>query len=254
VFVLLSKILDLALSPLVWALLALVPVLFWARRSGRIFGFTLLAFGTLYLSSTPFLSSRIVRRMERSAPRTFHKNTVYDVVIVLGGGVDAPTSAKTRQLELNAAGDRVVMGYALFKSGQAKNILISGGAVFPAPGLPAEANIVRETLIDWGVPAENVIAEPSSRNTRENAVESLRIVREKNWTRVLLVTSAAHMPRAAGCFQALGLSPDTLPVDHSGVETPFGQFLPRAYALSAVTDSLREMAGRVVYRVAGWSR
>jgi uncharacterized SAM-binding protein YcdF (DUF218 family) len=61
------------------------------------------------------------------------------------------------------------------------------------------------------------------------------------------------MPRALGCFRAVGLAPDALPVDHRA-SGGGGGWLPRAEALSASTEVLRELLGRVVYRVAGFSR
>jgi hypothetical protein len=64
------------------------------------------------------------------------------------------------------------------------------------------------------------------------------------------------MPRAVGCFRAVGLSPDTLPVDHravNGAGSALG-WIPRALVLSRSTDVLRELAGRVVYRALGYAR
>jgi uncharacterized SAM-binding protein YcdF (DUF218 family) len=97
-----------------------------------------------------------------------------------------------------------------------------------------------------------VVLETASRNTHENAVESARIVAARGWRSLLLVTSAAHMERALGCFRKAGLAPDALPVDWRG-ERDRDAWLPRAGSLKATEDALRELTGRVVYRLMGYT-
>jgi len=98
------------------------------------------------------------------------------------------------------------------------------------------------------------VLESRSRNTRENALESAPIIAAHGWKRVLLLTSAWHAPRALGCFHAVGLSPDLLPVDHRSGRGGTFVWLPRAGALAGSTDALREMAGGLVYRTMGYAR
>jgi uncharacterized SAM-binding protein YcdF (DUF218 family) len=97
-----------------------------------------------------------------------------------------------------------------------------------------------------------VVLERESRNTRENAERSARIVRERGWRTLLLVTSAMHAPRAEAAFRGAGLAVDVLPVDRRSGDRP-GSFLPRATALDRSTEALRELAGRLVYRAVGYS-
>jgi uncharacterized SAM-binding protein YcdF (DUF218 family) len=96
----------------------------------------------------------------------------------------------------------------------------------------------------------------ASRNTHENAVRSAKTLRDRGWSHVLLVTSALHMPRAAGCFRAEGVAFDTLVVDHLARAPAFRRTSldPRADALALSTAVLREGFGRVVYRVMGYAR
>jgi uncharacterized SAM-binding protein YcdF (DUF218 family) len=58
-----------------------------------------------------------------------------------------------------------------------------------------------------------VTLESESRNTYENAVLSKRVVAPQSGERWLLVTSAAHMPRAVGVFRAIGWRVIAYPVD-----------------------------------------
>ena len=82
-------------------------------------------------------------------------------------------------------------------------------------------------------------------------------MRARGFERVLVVTSAFHMPRAAECFVAVDLPVDTLSVDYRAEPSGFNglaKLLPRAYALAITSAVIREMFGRVVYRVQGYGR
>jgi len=250
VFFLLSKLFDLLLAPLTWALLLLVAAILWRRRpvAPWLAGAAVVV---LYVFSIEPVANGLSRLAEAPAHRTFRPDAVYDAAIVLGGGIDPASSAFTREIELNAAGDRIVAGYDLLLSGRARQVLLSGGGSDPSE--PVEADWAAALYRHLGIPSDRIVLERESRNTRENAVESARIVRERGWRSLLLVTSAAHAPRALACFRAVGLSPDLLPVDVRGSAHP-GSLLPRARSLDQSTDVLRELAGRLVYRAAGYTR
>jgi uncharacterized SAM-binding protein YcdF (DUF218 family) len=106
-----------------------------------------------------------------------------------------------------------------------------------------------------GVPDDQVFIESRSRNTRENAVESARIVAARGWRSLVVVTSAAHVERALGCFRGVGLSPDVLAVDYLppiSRESPRPSW-PSRWAMQRTCDVMREVIGRLVYRVMGYA-
>ena len=175
-------------------------------------------------------------------------------MILLGGMLDRTASPTDPSLELNAAADRVVRTVAILRAGQARAVLVSGGNVDPRPGDPSEAERLGAYLREEGIAPERIVLETRSRNTHENALESAPLVAAHGWKRLLLVTSAAHAPRALGCFRAVGLDPDVLPVDHRAVGGKADTWLPRAADLSDSTDALRELAGGVIYRAVGYAR
>jgi uncharacterized SAM-binding protein YcdF (DUF218 family) len=196
------------------------------------------------------------RWAEAGAASTYRADVVYDAVVVLGGMVDLPAMHRSGEVELDDHADRVLKAYELVRAGRARNVLVSGGNANLRPGEAAEADVLAGELSRWGVPPSQIVVEGRSLNTRENAIESARLAAAHGWRTLLLVTSAAHMPRAVGCFRAVGLSPDTLPVDHravNGAGSALG-WIPRALVLSRSTDVLRELAGRVVYRALGYAR
>ncbi len=249
----LSKALEAFLSPLVWALaLAGAGALLRRRRSGT--ALLVLAPAVLVAFSIEPVADRLMAAVEGGARTTYRPDVVYDAVVVLGGMVDADASRATGDVELTEAADRVVRGFELYRAGRARNVLLSGGLVFPQRGDVAEADRLAAKLAVWGVPPDRIAVERTSRNTRENAIESAKLAAARGWRTLLLVTSYAHLPRAVGCFRAVGLEPDALPVDRRAGDGQGRPWLPRAASLAKSTEAIRELAGRASYWVAGYTR
>lgn len=255
-FVFLSKLLDLLLAPLTWTLLLGVGGLLLRRRRARLAAWMQgLGLLVLYAFSTEPMAILLQRQVERGAVSTYRPDITYDAVIVLGGAVDADATERSGLPEYNPAVERILRGFELLRDGHARQVLLSAGTLDTRPGALVEADVLARQLRLWGIPPERIVLEGQSRNTRENAVESERIIRERGWKKLVLITSAAHMPRALGTFEAVGLKPDTLVVDVRAhdwhVRAAWWQ--PRAANLSAGTDALRELFGRLVYRMRGWA-
>jgi len=252
-FFLLSKTLDWLVSPLTWSLVSGALALAFARRRPRLaLGLGALALLVLVFFSTEIVSNALSRAAERGAVRTVRPQVTYDAVIVLGGGLDPDATLSSGEPELNAAAERIVRGFEMLKSGWAQNVLLSAGKTNPDAAAIPEAVVLATQLEEWGIDGARIFPESLSRNTRENAVESAKIVRARGWSSLVLVTSAAHMPRALGCFHAVGLSPDALPIDYRSSDVSHG-LAPRAGNLAASTDVIHELVGRAVYRALGYS-
>jgi uncharacterized SAM-binding protein YcdF (DUF218 family) len=255
VFFLLSKVLDLLVAPLTWAVVLVALAMVWVRnRPGRARLLLALAALVLLVFSIEPVSRRLYARLESGVEDTFHPDPPYDVVVVLGGMVDPAAIRRSGQLELNDSVDRISRAALLLKAGQARNVLISGGLFFDGQADRSEADWLAEWLRDMGVEPDRIAVEGRSRNTRENATESAAIIAARGWTRVLLVTSAWHAPRALGCFRAAGVQADLLGVDHRAGKGGALAWLPRASALAASTDALHELFGGVVYRAVGYAK
>ena len=82
---------------------------------------------------------------------------------------------------------------------------MSGGNIPWLPAAKPEAELIRELLVEWGVPAAAIEIASASRNTYENAVEIKAIRDRTRFNSALLVTSVAHMPRAMGVFRRAGV-------------------------------------------------
>jgi uncharacterized SAM-binding protein YcdF (DUF218 family) len=120
-----------------------------------------------------------------------------DAVVVLGAALTAaglPGPALKRRTE---------HGVAVLNERGAAYLVVSGGVTGPPP---AEAEVMRGLALELGVPDERVVVEDRAVNTFENAVYTGRIIRERGWRQVVLVTDSFHMPRALYVFRRLGLT------------------------------------------------
>lgn len=254
-FFLLSKTLDLLLSPLTWAAILFGLAIPWRKpkspRRARALGIAGLL--VLVVFSSDVVAQRIYAGLEASATDTSRSSRGYDAVIVLGGAVDARAGVNGSP-QYNDNVERLLAGFEVMRRGEARYAIVSGGAL-DADGRVVEGRIMKEQLVAWGIPADRVISEERSINTHENAAFVKPIVDERGFRELLLVTSAYHMLRAEECFHAEGMRVDTLPVDFraSGGGTYPGRFLPRAEYLANSTRALRELSGRVIYRARGYA-
>jgi uncharacterized SAM-binding protein YcdF (DUF218 family) len=66
-------------------------------------------------------------------------------------------------------------------------------------------------LQEWGVPKDAILMEGASENTRQNATMSYETLAPRGIHKILLVTSAMHMPRAAAVFRKAGFRGDSSP-------------------------------------------
>ena len=259
-FFFLSKLLDVFLSPLFWALMLLAAAVPWragaARRWKRRRTLGAVGLGILLLASSLPVSSLLAWRLEHASRSTYRDDVTYDAVVLLGGVVDEEVTKVSGQPSYNENVERVVMTHKLLQAGKARVAIISGAAVDPKLAEYAEAVALGRQLEEWGIAKDRIIIEDRARNTRENALYTQEIARARGFERVLVVTSAFHMPRAAECFAAVGMKVDTLAVDFRAHEHAgsVAEWIPRASSLSMTTVMVREMAGRWIYRAEGYGR
>ena len=128
----------------------------------------------------------------------------YDAIIVLGAQVK-PDGVPSLQLQwrLDAAAQAWKDRSCL--------IVVCGaqGSNEPAP----EAHVMRDELISQGVPAESILMDDKSFNTRQNIANAVKLLEGRDVDHVLVVTSDYHLPRAMAIAEDAGL-------DASGLGSP----------------------------------
>jgi uncharacterized SAM-binding protein YcdF (DUF218 family) len=110
--------------------------------------------------------------------------------------------------------------------------------------------LMREELIQAGVPKTRILMEGGGLTTREQIVNVERIVRRHNMGRVVLVVSAIHMRRTLAAARAAGL--DVVPSASSTRRNAGPPFVPTFDGLRLTRESLYEYAALAYYEWRGW--
>lgn len=162
-----------------------------------------------------------------------------DVIIVLGAGTRRGSDPLPTQAKL-----RTEKGIELWRAKLAPTVMISGGKS-KITGL-IESNIMTGYAIERGLPRESIIPEENSTSTRENAEQSLKIMKEKNMDTAIVVTSTYHTWRSCRVFRRL----------HNGIQCAAAtvhaspeNFYDRLVNLRAV---FREYGAIVLYALRGY--
>ena len=192
-----------------------------------------------------------------------------DAIVLLGGGIGVHSGCGRPELFCGA--DRVWTAARLFKAGKAPRMTVSGS------GAPGEIAV----LADLGVDTNKIVVLESARNTQEEAEmikvkvggegegegEKVKVKGEGEGEgekvkgegegeggriRILLVTSAWHMPRAKMLFERAGFEVVAAPTDYemhfaSEGRLQVGDFLPGADALASNSYAVKEWVAYFCY-------
>ncbi len=246
-----TKILSLLAYPVSQCILTMaIGLLFWRFRRLS-FVCVLLAAGWLYLCASGWFADLLVASLEdRNPPTALSVLPEADAIVVLGGSTRGDAHMGT-YADLNGQADRITHAALLYQAGKAPLVLFTGGS---GTGGRPEADQAEPFLTLMGVPPQALLLERSSVDTRENAVNSARLLKARGLHSILLVTSAFHMPRARALFQREGLEVRPAPTDFqraSGKPAVPG-WLPTVEDLQRSTFAMREHVGIIYYRLRGW--
>ena len=237
--------------PLCLVILILGLIFLWATRRQRL-GKALVTLGTLLLLllSFPFLTPELVAPLESRYPALLHPETISGKagqpetsprwIVVLGGGHASDPRLPANSQISNVALSRVVEGVRLYQALPGSRLLLSGGGGFdPVP----EAEVMARVAVLLGVKPQDIVLEPDSRDTADEAAIIANMLGREN---LILVTSAAHMPRSMALFKKRGLQPLPAPTDYllkdSQGSSPM-DFFPDAVSLEMVKTALHEYLG-----------
>jgi len=127
--------------------------------------------------------------------------TQADAIVVLGGHTAQNRSNWFLPQTAQKTSARVERAADLYKAGRAPYIVLSGAAL---DGGISEAKVMANTLTNLDVPASATLMENESLTTQQNGAYTAQLLQEKQAKKVLLVTSALHMPRAMAISASKG--------------------------------------------------
>lgn len=253
-FFFISKIVWFLVKPLHSLIFLLLAWLgcrgFGWRRPARFFLALLLLYGgAILLTPLPELS---LRALENRFPVPQVAAADIAGIVVLGGATsDGAVAAARGQPTLNGAAERLTTALALHRAMPGKPFVVSGFSGRLNPRGWNEAEITARLFEQQGVDPAGVRFEDESRNTAQNARLTRELVGAGAARPWLLITSAAHMPRAVASFRAQGLAVLAYPVDYR--TEPANLQWPRdiSDSLGLAAIALHEWLGLLVYYVSG---
>jgi uncharacterized SAM-binding protein YcdF (DUF218 family) len=177
-----------------------------------------------------------------------------DTIVVMGGGENSfRVDEAVLPVLSGESALRALEGARVYKMLGHGTVIVTGGRVYPAIQLVPEADVLRRAIVEAGVPSSSVIAESSSRTTREQALYVGDFLKARGTTRFVLVTSKTHMRRSLAAFRALGFDPiPSVSPLRSEQLPPTPLLLPTGEWLALSDMAIYDTAALVYYWWKGW--
>lgn len=207
------------------------------------------AFVWLWAASTPFVGGALLGALQQAPALPVHGALpAADAIVVLSAEADRDGPEYGSAVAGVMTMQRLRYGAALQRR-TGLPMLVSGGS--PGTGLPSLAALMRDAAVaEFSVPVRWL--EERSADTRQNAAFSAELLRQHGVRRVLLVTSAWHMPRATACFLREQLEVIAAPTGFRGPAFDgWSSLVPRWSGLRDTSLWMHEFGGRLYYWLTG---
>lgn len=241
----LHKILPFLLSPLMVVMLLITYGILRKKKRYCISGVVL-----LYAASTFVVADFLFAYLEETGTKKqAHQAKHADAIVVLSGMMVNVSSTDGPVSEWDDA-DRFFAGVDLYQAGKAPQLIFTGGLLPWEKTSLTEGEVLSAFAGRLGVPAASIRVTSDAQNTEQEARAVKALL--GNGRKILLVTSAYHMPRAEALFKAEGFNVEAFPVDYkvrAKTITPM-DFFPDPRALRLTDIFVREGIGRFYY----WGR
>lgn len=245
-----SLIKSLILPPVGLILLILLGVLWWRRPLlGR--GLVLLGASALLLLSLPMVSHRLMQPLE-PYPALTEQDLMHPAAqaIVLLGAERYTDATEYGGDSIGPISLQRARYAAWLQRRSGLPLFVTGGSP-PHEDPPIGLLMSRVLEQEFQVPVTQV--ERHSLNTQENAAFTAPILRRERISRIYLVTSAWHLPRAVRAFEQEGIQVTPAPTafeQRNPSEGPMPQdFFPGPRSLYRSYYAIHEYLGRIWYAV-----
>jgi uncharacterized SAM-binding protein YcdF (DUF218 family) len=201
------------------------------------------AFAWLWLASTPCVGGSLLGCLQTS-PALPPDGALPEAAAIVVLSAEADTDAAEYGSAVAGPMTMQRLRYAAALQRRTGLPLLTSGGV-PATAAPPLASLMaRAATAEFGVSVR--WTEERSADTRENAAFSAELLKGAGVHKVLLVTTAWHMPRAAAWFRANGIEVVPAPTAFRGPAVEdWTSFVPRASGLRDTCLALHEIGGLV---------
>ena len=239
----LHKLLPLIVSPL-GLLISLMLLAILLRRQWPVYWALLI----LLVCSFPLTARSIWVGLESEyqyqPPTTLPKA---DAVLVLSGML---RGFETQDGYVTEWGDpdRFLVGLQLVKLGKADRLIFTRGQM-PWSDSPPEGEMLKQKALEMGISSDQILLTSIVSNTAEESLAVKELMAEHGLTKIILVTSSFHLPRAKLLFDKAGVDTYPYPTDFKAAsrDVTWLHFIPSADAFSDTSNGIREYIGRFYY-------
>ena len=219
-----------------------------------------LGLGLIMIFGNGFLANEAMLQWEVSPTDPISITQPFDVGIILTGGMILNKESTPTEIFTDKSADRFIQPLRLYKAGKLKKILISGGntdLTIIRKDVINETLKVAQLLEELGVKKEDILLETKARNTRENALYSIEILKKNPQlgNRYALFSSAFHLRRAEGCFEKAGMKVTPYGTTYYAKARSFtinNLILPGEENMNISYHFIHEIMGYVVYKIMGY--
>jgi uncharacterized SAM-binding protein YcdF (DUF218 family) len=241
----LNKILPVFVMPIMLIIYLLIYGE-WKKKRWPIY----MAMICLYVFSTPIFAGNFFKLIEGTEPRKTPKDMPNaEAIVVLSGMINQIKSTDGVYPEWIDP-DRFFAGIDLYKSGKAPKIIFTNGKLPWENSKNTEGDILKQFALGYGVPDSAILLTGNVENTADEAKAVGKLMGK--WKRIILVTSAYHMPRAKQNFESQDFIVQPFKVDFKVDQLnglTFMDFLPDADSFRLLNTGYRELIGRVIYYI-----
>jgi uncharacterized SAM-binding protein YcdF (DUF218 family) len=239
----LHKIIALISSPLFLIIfLIFLGIIFKSKK------ISLLGFIVLIFCSLPIISSKLINYLEKDyILQNISNIDKADAIVVLSGMLKTIKFNNKLEYEFNEKVDRILSGIDLFKNDKAPLLILTRGKLPWSVGIP-EGEYLKNFAMKFGIPEESIFLTDSVQNTHQEA-KSVKKLLNSNEAKIILVTSAFHMPRAKKIFESYNIKVIPFAVDFINTHSKLTiiDFIPSASSFLVTSVFVREMIGRLYY-------
>lgn len=250
-FFIISKLISFLISPFNIAILIIAGGIIIKRYRKKLLGTAILI---LILFSNPLLLRLTIQAWE-DAPRPLPVQSAECRYVVVLGGMSSHHQP-TGRVRFAQSADRLMQSMMICQQNTVEKLIISGGTANILLAQRPESDVLKEFLTQWHLPDSLLAIESRSRNTHENALYTSQLFDSLNIEkRIMLVTSAWHMPRAKRCFEKQGFHVTPIGAD---AMWPFEAItvgdvlIPSSGTLMSWDLLTKEWVGIIIYKLKGY--
>ncbi len=204
----------------------------------------------LFLFGSTTLSSNLIGTLEKPC---IDGNATADAVVVLEGYTSGGDEELTG-IDASEAFDRILTGIELIKAGKANQLFVGGGMYRLNDGRKSEFSVIEPWIKRWDLTDVPIGTLGDAGNTYGETQAVKKLMDENGWSKIFLVTTAWHMPRARAVFESSGVRVIPVGCDFKSITQGTLKVFPSSGRLDSLQVFLTEKVGWMYYRSKGWIR